>query len=81
MRPFIKWLKKMEKLGYSVRGWSFGWELGKDYEFQLSVSVLALGSLTETLRLFLEFFKISQSRPGMELDMIAQIYNPRIVGD
>lgn len=67
---------KEGKLAYSVRGWSLGWELGKDCEFQHSVSVLALHSLTEALRLFLEAFKISQKdstpsiQPGISEDSL-----------
>lgn len=52
-------------MAYSVIEWRLGWELGKDCEFQCSVSVLALCSLTESLRLFLEAFKISQKTPTL----------------
>lgn len=60
-------LKKEGKLAYSVIGWRLGWELGKNCEFQCSVSVLALCSLTEALRLFLEAFKISQNTPTLSI--------------
>lgn len=62
-------LRKEGKLAYSVRGWSLGWELGKDCDFQHSVSVLALCSLTEVSRLFLEVFKISQKAPTHSIQL------------